>query len=87
MVLDTKPGIIHWEDCPSRMESDYCYTRVDYDPPNEEEEEDETDEDDEDEDDEGETDEDEGLRCKEKGTDNHSDDHEDEDKRDAATRK
>lgn len=33
LILDTKYGIIHWEDCPSSVEHGYYSTTVDYDPP------------------------------------------------------
>lgn len=71
MVLDTKLGIIHWEECPSNIESDYYSTKVDYDPPD--------DDDDKEEDDEEQDDADEDDH------DKHG--HNDDDKRDAAVRK
>ena len=33
LILDTKYGIIHWEECPLNFEHAYFSTRVDYDPP------------------------------------------------------
>jgi hypothetical protein len=80
MVLDTKLGIIHWEECPLNIDFDYYSTKVDYDPPGDDDDEEEDDE----QDDEEEVYEEEN---KEDEDDHEKHDHADDDKRDAAVRK
>lgn len=83
MVLDTRLGIIHWEDCPSSIEMGYYSTTVDYDPKEDEyEEDDEGDEDDEDDEndegDEGDNQDDENDNGNYDGDDDFDDDFDDE---------
>ncbi|OIW30217.1 hypothetical protein CONLIGDRAFT_680996 [Coniochaeta ligniaria NRRL 30616] len=83
MVLDTKLGIIHWNECPSYIEDCYGSRGVDYDPPDEDDEEDDECGDDEDEDgDECEDEEQDDVKDK----DSSHEDHNDDDKRNAAIR-
>lgn len=44
MVLDTKLGIIHWEDCPPSIEQQHYDKTVEYEPPEEEDDDDSDDE-------------------------------------------